>query len=139
MVDQSSPISQNGPDSLRVPGVSTAAPSSASGPPAAPPGPLRLSKPVGLAFTSQSHSRRMAARCCLIVGARARPAPVRRRRRCGEKRGGVTGGARRWSARATGVRPPSVGAAAPGAGGGSVACAHRPITPFWGIHLTGVN
>ena len=44
-------------------------------------------------------------------------------------------GERRWrcghrSARATGAGPPRVGAAAPGAGAGSVAVSRRPITPF---------
>ena len=52
------------------------------------------------------------------------------RRRRGEAGGGVTAGARFWSARATGSGPASVGAAAPGAGAGSVAVSRRPITPF---------
>ena len=112
------------PESLRVPGVSTAAPSSAPA--------LRVPR---------------LARC-----GSARPSgwlepPARRpfwprRARAGASRAGHTapaprGGGRRrhgrgpsWSARAPGAGPPGVRAAAPGAGGGSVAGARRPITPF---------
>ena len=63
--------------------------------------------------------------------ARARPGPVRRRRRCGERAAAARVGPVLVRAGA-GLWPPGVGAAAPGDGGGSVACARRPITRLMG-------
>ena len=64
--------------------------------------------------------------------ARARPGPVMMSRRCGERRGGVTGGARRWSARATGCGRPLCARRPPFAGAGFFAWSRRPITRLTG-------
>ena len=95
-----------------------------SGPPGDPHGPRRLSKPGGLAFTPGPPPG-MAA-----PGERGRV----------QGRSGGAGAAGSWRRRhgwgpvlvraGDGRRPPSVRAAAPGDGAGSVACAHRPITPL---------
>ena len=96
------------------------------GPPGAPPGPLRVSKPVGLAFTTGpppvlaapgERGRVQGRSCCAGAAgmrvAASRPGPVL-----------VRAGA--------GRRPPIVRAAAPGDGAGTVACSRRPITRFMG-------